>query len=196
MRVSPLGIFGAVLDEDQVFECAWADAGLTHPHEVCRAASALFASAIAFAIRNPLAKPEKVFSYTLELAQRQKTPLALTESLELAKTAAPDDFLSQQGWVLIAFQNAFYRLLQAESLKEGVIQTVRAGGDTDTNAAITGALLGAVYGRDAVPLQWRQSVLSCRPLAGLPGVYRPRPAQFWPVDALELAECLLVASTS
>ena len=31
------------------------------------------------------------------------------------------------------------------------MQTVMAGGDTDTNAAIAGALLGAVHGRDAIP---------------------------------------------
>ena len=69
-----------------------------------------------------------------------------------------------QGWVKIALQNAFYELLHAPSLEEGVVATVRRGGDTDTNAAIAGALLGAVHGREAVPAQWRSMVLSCRPL--------------------------------
>lgn len=67
-----------------------------------------------------------------------------------------------------------------------------AGGDTDTNAAIAGALLGAVHGREAVPAQWRQMVLSCHPAEGAPAVRRPRPRAFWPVDALTLAERLLV----
>lgn len=125
--------------------------------------------------------------------EQRKVPAVLTERLERAKIAPPDSFLNQQGWVLIAFHNAFYHLVHSASLKEGVIDAVRAGGDTDTNGAIAGALLGAVHGRDAVPLQWRQRILSCRPLAGLPEVYRPRPPQFWPVDALELAERLLVA---
>ena len=65
------------------------------------------------------------------------------------------------------------------------------GGDTDTNAAIAGALLGAVYGYSAIPLQWRDRLLTCRPLGGLPNVYQPRPKPFWPVDALEIAEVLL-----
>jgi hypothetical protein len=30
------------------------------------------------------------------------------------------------------------------------VETVMRGGDTDTNAAICGALLGAVHGRDAI----------------------------------------------
>ena len=65
------------------------------------------------------------------------------------------------------------------------------GGDTDTNAAICGALLGAVYGRDAIPDQWADRLLNCRPEAGRPNVYRPRPECFWPVDALELAGRLI-----
>ena len=55
------------------------------------------------------------------------------------------------GWVKIAFQNAFYQLTHAADLEEGVVDTVMRGGDTDTNAAIAGGLLGAVYGEGAVP---------------------------------------------
>ncbi len=37
--------------------------------------------------------------------------------------------------------------------------------DADTNAAICGALLGAVYGRPAIPRQWTKCLLNCRPAA-------------------------------
>ena len=78
-------------------------------------------------------------------------------------------------------------MLHAESFEAGVIDTVMRGGDTDTNGAIAGALLGAMYGRDAVPDQWQKAILNCQPMAGLPGVLRPRPRSFWPVDVLDLA---------
>jgi hypothetical protein len=65
------------------------------------------------------------------------------------------------------------------------------GGDTDTNAAIAGALLGAVCGEAGVPRQWREAVLNCRPELGRTGVRRPRPREFWPVDAIELADQLV-----
>jgi ADP-ribosylglycohydrolase len=93
--------------------------------------------------------------------------------------------------VLIAFRNAFWQLLHAPSLEEGIIDTVMRGGDTDTNAAICGALLGAVHGREAIPAQWLDTLLHCRPESGRPGVQRPRPECYWPVDALELAQELL-----
>jgi ADP-ribosylglycohydrolase len=90
--------------------------------------------------------------------------------------------------VLVALQNAFYELLHASSLETGVVTTVQRGGDTDTNAAIAGALLGAVYGRTAIPGQWRGMVLSCH--THPQSRWRPRPATYWPADALELAERL------
>jgi ADP-ribosyl-[dinitrogen reductase] hydrolase len=65
-----------------------------------------------------------------------------------------------------------------------------AGGDTDTNAAIAGALLGATYGPECIPLAWRSQVLACRAVRG-EGVAHPRPATFWGDDAMSLAEALL-----
>ena len=115
----------------------------------------------------------------------------IMETIEGAAEAPPADYTRQQGWGLIAFRNALWQLLNAPDLEVGVVDTVMRGGDTDTNAAICGALLGAVYGLDAVPAQWLDCILNCRPQAGQPGVHRPRPECFWPVDALELAKQLV-----
>jgi ADP-ribosyl-[dinitrogen reductase] hydrolase len=113
--------------------------------------------------------------------------------LEAAEHQPPADFQTHQGWVLVALHNAFFQLLHAPNVAEAVVATVRAGGDTDTNAAICGALVGAVYGRPGIPDQWQRMVLSCRPMPGQPGVAQPRPALFWPTDALILAERLLTS---
>jgi hypothetical protein len=48
-----------------------------------------------------------------------------------------------------------------------------------------------VYGREALPKQWVDKVLNCRPQSGQPNVLRPRPECFWPVDALHIARCLV-----
>jgi ADP-ribosylglycohydrolase len=100
----------------------------------------------------------------------------------------PGDFA--RGWAITALQNAFHRLSTASSLEEALIATVGCGGDTDTNAAITGALLGAFYGAQAFPSRWVYAVLACRPLAEA-GAARPRPVEYWPDDVLEVAEALL-----
>ena len=70
-------------------------------------------------------------------------------------------------------------------------ESLPVGEDVHTNAAICGALLGAVCGREAIPARWLDSLQNCRPEAGQPRVRHPRPKCFWPVDVLELAEKLI-----
>ena len=76
------------------------------------------------------------------------------------------------GWVRIAFTFAFYFLKQKEySFEKAIELMLREGGDTDTNAAIVGGLLGAAVGLSNIPSQWRASVLNFR--AGAGGHKRP-----------------------
>ena len=189
MRVSPLGIFGARWERAQVARWAEQDAAITHPHPVCRQANALFASGIAFAVRTGCA-PERCYREMLTWARAMPAEKALIETIEGARESPPADFMTQQGWALIALGNALWQLLNAPTLEEGIIDTVMRGGDTDTNAAICGALLGAVHAREAFPGRWVDGVLGCRPEEGRPGVSTPRPRCYWPADALELAQRL------
>jgi ADP-ribosylglycohydrolase len=186
MRVSPIGVFGVNYPLEQVAEWAEADAALTHPNPVCIQVNALFAMAISTAISESLTSAE-LYQKIKAWAKERYVEASVIRAIDLAATETPQDFMQHMGWVLIAFQNALYQLLHAPSLEKGVVDTVMRGGDTDTNAAITGALLGALYGRAAIPVQWQRAILSCQPLAGTAGIFRPRPRCFWPVDVLELA---------
>ena len=190
MRISPLGIFGARHPLETVAGWAMRDADLTHPHKVCRDANALFAMAIAFAVKNG-PDPRSLYQAVSGWASELGVEPSLMETVLSAVSEPPADYVTKRGWVLIAFQNALWQLLHAPNLEEGVVDTVMRGGDTDTNAAICGALLGAVYGLKAIPAQWLDSILKCRPEKGNPRVRHPRPEIFWPADGLELAKALL-----
>ncbi len=77
MRVSPLGIFGANHDPWQVAEWARQDAALTHPHPVCLQTNALFAMAIARAVRtgcSPAALHAQVERWAGEMNALDTTP--------------------------------------------------------------------------------------------------------------------------
>jgi ADP-ribosylglycohydrolase/fructose-1,6-bisphosphatase/inositol monophosphatase family enzyme len=191
MRISPLGIFGHATDEAQLAEWARLDAQLTHPHPVCQDANAVFVIAIRHALTTGEA-PAEVYRYAKSWAAESNLHPHVQQWLAEAETQPPADYIERMGWVHIALQNAFYQLLHAPSLEAGIVTTVMQGGDTDTNGAIVGALLGAVYGRAAIPWQWRDRVLTCRPIQKLADVKRPRPQPFWPIDALQLAEQLLI----
>lgn len=187
MRVAPIGIAAA---GDPARAAAWAraDAALTHPHPVCQAASAAFAAAIAAGVAG--ANAATMWSVAHAQAGTDAGSAEIRQALLEARDAPPPDFLRHQGWVMSAFGNAFHRLWREQDFAEALTETVMAGGDTDTNAAIAGALLGAAHGRAAIPAAWRGQVLACRAVRAR-GVAHPRPAQFWPDDALELAEALL-----
>jgi ADP-ribosylglycohydrolase len=190
MRISPLGIFGASRPGEAA---RWAreDSRLTHPHPVCQDACAAFVAAIAHAVAHA-GGAEEAYRAALAEASGPGVRASVRSALEEARHGPPADYQKQMGFVLTALQNAFYQLLHAPDLEEGVVDTVMRGGDTDTTAAIAGALLGAVHGREAVPARWQEALLACRPSPGS-GTDHPMPQEFWPADALELAEALLLA---
>lgn len=164
MRIAPLGIFAGGLDalgrlsaRDVAVEAGAAETRLSHPHPTCVAASLLLVATIAMAVAGR------------EVSQR--TPAT--------PPRVYDD--ERMGWVVIALQNAFYQLGRGVGFEDALIDTVRRGGDTDTNAAICGALLGAVYGLEAIPERWARAVLDCR--ADRPDAYRT-------TDILDLADRL------
>jgi ADP-ribosyl-[dinitrogen reductase] hydrolase len=191
MRQSPLAIWGHALDTAALDACVRADTTLTHPNQVCQDASAALIVALAAVIREGL---DAEAAYARACAWDQEHGASPTVRQALAAAChEPPAYEPNQGHVLIALQNAFYQALHAATLEDGVVATVMGGGDTDTNAAIAGALLGALHGARAAPAQWQQMVLTCRPRQDAPGVRQPRPPVFWPIDALQVAEQLLVA---
>jgi fructose-1,6-bisphosphatase/inositol monophosphatase family enzyme/ADP-ribosylglycohydrolase len=190
MRASPLGVFAHRLSPSEAAALARADSALTHPSPVCGDSVAAFVVAVSHAIGEGDG-PEAAYAAALRWAKEAPAASAVTKALEAAAHAAPRCDGSSQGWVLIALQNAFHELLHSRTVEEGLARTILRGGDTDTNAAIAGALLGAVHGREGIPAQWRSMVLSCHPVPGVSA--HPRPMAYWPVDVMELAERLLLA---
>jgi ADP-ribosyl-[dinitrogen reductase] hydrolase len=82
-------------------------------------------------------------------------------------------YWSHNGWVVHAFQAAACAASGSQTATEAVQRAVRVGGDTDTVAAIAGALAGALYGVSSLPQKWKSEV------HGWPGIrYR---------DLLEMA---------
>jgi ADP-ribosylglycohydrolase/fructose-1,6-bisphosphatase/inositol monophosphatase family enzyme len=182
MRVSPLGIWAAG-DPSLAARTARDDSSLTHVNPVCLESCAAYCAAISAGVAGGDA--DAMFDAALS---HSKGP-AHEAIKRAAKGHAPTDFFTHPTWTLVALQNAFF-CLKTLSFEEAIVQTVARGGDTDTNAAVAGALVGACRGREAVPQRWLLAVLACRPLAEA-GALRPRPIEYWADDVLELAEALL-----
>ena len=63
------------------------------------------------------------------------------------------------GHTLLAAQFGFWAAATPLGFEDALIASVAAGGDTDTNAAVAGAVLGARYGASSIPQRW----LACVP---------------------------------
>lgn len=188
MRAAPLALPGAGGDFARCEDWAEQDALLTHPAPTCLAANRLYVGLMARAVAG--ASREALAAHTRAEATAPGFPPRLSACVLASFEAPPEDYLTHAGHALVALQHALWCAWQEQSVEDLLVRTVMEGGDSDTNAAITGALLGAMHGIEAFPSAWLATVLACRPAAGLPDVEQPRPPRYWPGDCLELADVL------
>ena len=67
----------------------------------------------------------------------------------------------EQKWIghtLLAMQAGLWAAVTPLAFESALRQIVEAGGDTDTNGAVVGAVLGARYGASAIPQRWLDCV--------------------------------------
>jgi ADP-ribosyl-[dinitrogen reductase] hydrolase len=187
MRTAPIGVYfaGSLTD---IVSASVLDSNITHFDPRCSLACAALNAAIGLAVsskkvvspRTLMAEAHKGLHMAAGYVLGQHPDVATevenahTSLLGDLEAATWDDPLlygpdlhmhSQQGFVRVAFRLAFWELLHAPSFEAGLLDCVNRGGDSDTNGAITGSLLGAFYGEDAIPEQWRKTVLNCNPPA-------------------------------
>lgn len=162
MRISPLGVYGIFIDDASLKQYISKECDLTHPNEIIKDASYIYCLAIKYLILNK--ERSEVFNLCyasattprlkiiLETSKNRPEPVFLiTEKYE--KFIHTDD-KQFQGYFGIALQNAFYELMNGKSFYDSMIEIIKRGGDTDTNCAIAGGLLGAFYGYKNINPDW------------------------------------------
>lgn len=72
---------------------------------------------------------------------------------------ATEEDIKSDGYVVHSLEAAIWCLYRTNSYKDCVLQAVNLGDDTDTIAAIAGGLAGAMYGYNAIPEEWRNTLI-------------------------------------
>jgi len=93
-----------------------ADAALTHPNLICQQANALFAMGIAHAIQSGCDRKE-LYQHIRQWAADMPVEPALLNTIDKAADEPPADYVHQQGWVMIAFQNARTNCFMRQALR-------------------------------------------------------------------------------
>ncbi len=71
----------------------------------------------------------------------------------------PNQEIESTGYVVHTLEAALWCLMTTDNYKDCVLKAVNLGEDTDTVAAIAGGMAGALYGYDAIPKEWRDTLL-------------------------------------
>jgi len=157
-------------DDAAIADFAMKVSALTHGDPLAGEACVLWCIAIDRAVREGRLDRVKDGLNSLPARKRDFWDATLTE----AETNSPKTF-RPNGFIVPALQAAYASVMQTPTprsqpcrhLQDALRTAISIGGDTDTVAAIAGALLGARWGSSAVPLEWRHV------MHGWPG-YRTR----------------------
>jgi ADP-ribosylglycohydrolase len=166
MRVAPLGAFHHRQNPWVLQHVASLDATVTHAHEEAMTASTVIAMIVAKLHTPTKTVAEVVVEVLATLDSRSfggPNTTRVTERLRIAldlhdrntPTQEAIDRLGRRGNAAQTVASAVYCALNhPDDFATGVRMAVRGGGDTDTRAAITGALLGTRLGLEAIPAPW------------------------------------------
>ena len=184
MRATPLGVWGALRDDQALIAAARDDARLSHPNPACVDACVAYVLAIASLLRAPgdVARALEVATTWVANDGDDEVRGWLVDAA--AGTRVP--YTPQDGFVRIAFTHAFRHLRLGTSYADALRETLAGGGDTDTNACIVGGLLGARWGARAIPEAMKVAVLGCDTGLGR----NPRPSDLHPRAVPELVRRL------
>jgi ADP-ribosylglycohydrolase len=170
MRAAPVGLFMAARQGSRddsrrlSFEVGCASAHLTHGHP----SGYLSAGALSLIVHELIlgfSLPEAI-DLTITHLQDEKgaeeTIGKLREAVRLA--AGGEDPVAcigmlGEGWVgEEALAIAVFCALRARDLEDGICMAVNITGDSDSTGSIAGNLLGAMYGSNAIPPRWLESL--------------------------------------
>lgn len=151
MRATPIAIAFAGNDSG-LRDATLDDAALTHYDPLAGKASLLHNQVISWSItRGPDAPFQELreASWLDERIEDAVVPATAGLREQAERRAA-----SEGAFALTTLAVGMAAFFSAESFEEGLVWAVNAGGDTDTNGAVAGALLGARFGAGAIPARW------------------------------------------
>lgn len=149
MRAAPSAVRFADLGREGTMDAARRIAALTHGDRAAWEGTAVFHELVRVALdgADPLAAVPDALE-TVHADHRERYAVVLAPDWH------PDLATEFNGAVWPCLGSAVWALRTTSTYEGAVRAAVDLGGDTDTVAAVTGGLAGAVHGVDAVPERW------------------------------------------
>lgn len=158
MRVAPVGL---VFSGEAAFDQACAAAALTHGHPSGYLSAGVFGQVIAEVVQGKDLE-EAIQASLVTLARWpgcEETQHAVEHALTAARESRPTPETIENfggGWVgeeALAI-SLYCALSHPQDFPAAVLLAVNHSGDSDSTGAITGNLMGALLGQEAIPQEW------------------------------------------
>lgn len=157
MRLLPFSLYCAFrgLDFERAVPIINDASGITHAHAISRMCCMIFTAFLGEMLRGgtireawDAARARDYACYGPEAAE------ACAALLSDAFPSSDGEQIGESGYVVDTLMAAAHSLLCTSCYEDAVLRAINLGYDTDTSAAVTGALAGAYYGMEGIPERW------------------------------------------
>lgn len=133
---------------------------LTHAHERAKLACKIYTRVLLALLDDPRIETALLALKSAENHYKNNAELCHCARLFDANFAhLPIAEIRSTGYVVDTLEAALWCLLTTDSYRECVLKAVNLGDDTDTIAAVAGGLAGALYGYEAIPNKWLDTLI-------------------------------------
>jgi ADP-ribosyl-[dinitrogen reductase] hydrolase len=147
MRLAPVPIFFRG-DREKNLEVAVNQSRLTHSTNLVLDACKLLAHVLVEAINGK--RKEEIFPVEMEEIRSQKVNDIAMGSWEI-KTR---NEIGSTGFVIDTLEASVWAVMNNHDFESAVLAAANLGKDSDTTAAVTGQIAGALYGLEGIPCKW------------------------------------------
>ena len=162
MRIHPFVLYAYIKFLNGTEEGYWTwmsclkqASALTHAHERSIMGCHIYADCLSFLLKEPTKESLKA---AIKFAEGDLD--YLPEFDHYRRIFEPDfeklpmEAIKSSGYVVDTLEAALWCFLTTDNYRDCVLKAVNLGDDTDTVAAVAGGLAGALYGYDAIPTEW------------------------------------------
>ena len=157
MRIAPLALYTRDMDIGQRYELCRQVSSITHRHIVSVTACFILIELL----RNITLGQDKATAYRNVINETMPYLNKITDNETMAKfdrlptiTTLNNNELKSGGYVIETIEASMWCFMNTQCYADAVLSAVNLGHDTDTTAAVTGAVAGLYYGTEGIPTEW------------------------------------------
>ena len=161
MRIAPLALYTYNMPPQQRVDTCLAVAGITHKHPRSQVACIYYNEFLIGLLQKQ--QPLEIYAQLRQgfqplISEHYAEGLMELHHFERLLNNNIQDLSIHQirssGYVIDTLEASIWCLLNNKTYSDTVLQAVNLGSDTDTTAAVAGALAGVLYGAEAIPEAW------------------------------------------